>query len=137
MTFTPHLKRKLYKTVLKRNQIKHPNTLPSADGAGKDQDFVRPIMWHEIGDKIYATMWDDYATQYNKLNANKFVVADSDDATTVRALFDEEVTNEINHEVTSKYTATQLAVPTDAIKKDITAITKKFNDMYDSMVIIK
>ena len=44
MTFTPHLKRKLYKTVLKRNQIKHPNTLPSADGAGKDQDFVSQLM---------------------------------------------------------------------------------------------
>ena len=137
MTFTPHLTRKLYKTTLKRNAIKHPPNLPACDGAGKDQDYVKPIQWHFIGEDVYATMWSDYATAYNKLNANKFIVASSDDATKVQALYADECQRAINFEVTSKYDATQLAVPSDAIKKDITAITKKHTDRFGSMVLIK
>ena len=35
MTYTPHLKRKLYKTSLTKEEIVHPIELPAPDGAGK------------------------------------------------------------------------------------------------------
>ena len=137
MTYTPHLTRKLYKTTLSMDDIKHPNELPSPEGAGKDQDWCKPVVWHMDDGSVYVTFWDDYLTAYNKDNGDKFTIASSSDATKVRALYDETVRTEYNHMVTTKYTSAELAVPTDDMKTDMTAMMKDITDVYDAMVIIK
>ena len=67
------LKRKLYKTSLTKEEIVHPIELPAPDGAGKDQDYARPLQWR-IGDSVFVTLWDDWLSEFNKKN-DKFVLA--------------------------------------------------------------
>ena len=133
MTYTPHLARKLYECSLTKDKVVHPEKLPSQGGPGENQDFVNPVAWHFIGDKVYATMWGDYLTAYNAANSNKFTKTDSDGVAAVKAIYADTIKKEQNTLVTDKYDATELAVPTDAIKTDIVALQKSVQDIYDEL----
>ena len=137
MTFKPHIARKLYKTTLKKDKIKHPKYTPAQEGAGKDETWVAPVVWHFLPDGVFVTFCDGYLEVYNKENAGKFVIASSSDAKKVRATFDEAVRQEYDHAVTNKYTTAELAVPTDDMKTDMAAILKNSTDFYDAMVLLK
>ena len=137
MTYTPHLTRKLYKTDLTKDKIVHPPALPAPAGAGKDQDYARAVEWHFIDGSIYATFWDDYATEFNKHNSDAFTIASTSDATKVRAYYDAEVKEHINHAVNAKYNSADLVEATDTIKADIASIKKTITDKYDALVLLK
>ena len=133
MAYTPHLDRKLYECSLAQNEIVHPEKLPSQGGPGENQDFVNPVTWHFIEDKVYATMWGDYLTAYNAANSNKFTKTDSDGVAVVKAFYADTIRDEQNKLVTDKYNAMELASPTDAIKSDITAIQAEVQAVYDEL----
>lgn len=137
MTYTPHLKRKLYKTSLTKEEIVHPIQLPAPDGAGKDQDYARPLQWHYIGDSVFVTLWDDWLSEFNKKNDDKFVLASSSDAKNVRALYDDEVKMQVDLHVNNKYSSADLVDASDDIKTDIASIRKGVTDLYDALVLLK
>jgi len=137
MTYTPHLKRKLYKTSLSKAEIVHPIQLPAPEGAGKDQDYARPILWHYIDDTVYVTMWDDWLAEFNKKNDDKFVLASTSDAKKVRAYYDAEVKAQVDHAVSNKYSSADLVDASDDIKTDVASIRKGFTDIYDALVLLK
>lgn len=137
MTYTPHLKRKLYKTSLTKEEIVHPIELPAPDGAGKDQDYARPLQWHYIGDSVFVTLWDDWLSEFNKKNDDKFVLASSSDAKNVRALYDDEVKMQVDLHVNNKYSSADLVDASDDIKTDIASIRKGVTDLYDALVLLK
>ncbi len=137
MTYTPHLKRKLYKTSLKKEEIVHPIELPAPDGAGKDQDYARPLQWHYIGDSVFVTMWDDWLSEFNKKNDDKFELASTSDAKNVRALYDGEVKMQVDLHVNNKYSSADLVDASDDIKTDIASIRKGVTDIYDALVLLK
>lgn len=137
MTYTPHLKRKLYKTSLTKEEIVHPIELPAPDGAGKDQDYARPLQWHYIGNSVFVTLWDDWLSEFNKKNDDKFVLASSSDAKNVRALYDDEVKMQVDLHVNNKYSSADLVDASDDIKTDIASIRKGVTDLYDALVLLK
>ena len=137
MTYTPHLKRKLYKTSLTKEEIVHPIELPAPEGAGKDQDYARPLQWHYIGNSVFVTMWDDWLSEFNKKNDDKFELASTSDAKNVRALYDNEVKMQVDLHVNNKYSSADLVDASDDIKTDIASIRKGVTDIYDSLVLLK
>lgn len=137
MTYTPHLKRKLYKTSLTKEEIVHPIELPAPEGAGKDQDYARPLQWHYIGDSVFVTMWDDWLSEFNKKNDDKFELASTSDAKNVRALYDNEVKMQVDLHVNNKYSSADLVDASDDIKTDIASIRKGVTDIYDALVLLK
>ena len=130
MTYKPHLRRKLYKTTLKKENIVHPTLLPSQPGPGKDEEFVPPVNWHFDGDKVYVTFWSEYKSKYNESNKNKFVIADDAAINAVKAMYEPLIREQKDRAVTDKYNASELAVPTDEIKADITALHKAIDDKW-------
>lgn len=137
MTYTPHLKRKLYKTSLTKDEIVHPIELPAPSGAGKDQDYSRPLQWHYVDGSVFVTLWDDWLDEFNKKNDDKFVLASSSDAKKVRASYDAEVKMQVDHAVNNKYSFADLVDASDDIKTDVASIRKGFTDIYDALVLIK
>ena len=137
MTYTPHLKRKLYKTSLTKEEIVHPIELPAPEGAGKDQDYARPILWHFIDGSVFVTMWDDWLSEFNKKNDDKFELASTSDAKNVRALYDNEVKMQVDLHVNNKYSSADLVDASDDIKTDIASIRKGVTDIYDALVLLK
>ena len=137
MTYTPHLKRKLYKTSLTKEEIVHPIELPAPEGAGKDQDYARPLQWHYIGNSVFVTMWDDWLSEFNKMNDDKFELASTSDAKNVRALYDNEVKMQVDLHVNNKYSSADLVDASDDIKTDIASIRKGVTDIYDALVLLK
>ena len=137
MTYTPHLKRKLYKTSLTKEEIVHPIELPAPEGAGKDQDYARPLQWHYIGNSVFVTMWDDWLSEFNKKNDDKFELASTSDAKNVRALYDNEVKMQVDLHVNNKYSSADLVDASDDIKTDIASIRKGVTDIYDDLVFLK
>ena len=137
MTYTPHLKRKLYKTSLTKEEIVHPIELPAPEGADKDQDYARPLQWHYIGDSVFVTMWDDWLSEFNKKNDDKFELASTSDAKNVRALYDNEVKMQVDLHVNNKYSSADLVDASDDIKTDIASIRKGVTDIYDALVLLK
>ena len=137
MTYTPHLKRKLYKTSLTKEEIVHPIELPAPEGAGKDQDYARPLQWHYIGDSVFVTMWDDWLSEFNKKNDDQFELASTSDAKNVRALYDNEVKMQVDLHVNNKYSSADLVDASDDIKTDIASIRKGVTDIYDALVLLK
>ena len=133
MAYTPHLDRKLYECSLAQDKIVHPEKLPSPGSPGKDEDYVNPVTWHFVGEKVYATMWGDYLTAYNASNSNKFTKTDSDGVAEVKALYEDVIREKQNKLVTDKYNEMELASPTDAIKSDITAIKAEVQAVYDEL----
>ncbi len=133
MAYTPHLDRKLYECSLTVDKIVHPEKLPSQGGPGENQDFVNPVTWHFVGEKVYATMWGDYLTAYNAENSNKFTKTDSDGVAEVKALYTDVIREKQNKLVTDKYNPMDLASPTDAITSDITAIKAEVQAEYDEL----
>ena len=137
MTYTPHLKRKLYKTSLTKEEIVHPIELPAPEGAGKDQDYARPLQWHYIGNSVFVTMWDDWLSEFNKKNDDKFELASTSDAKNVRALYDNEVKMQVDLHVNNKYSSADLVDASDDIKTDIASIRKGVTYIYDALVLLK
>ena len=137
MTYTPHLKRKLYKTSLTKEEIVHPIELPAPEGAGKDQDYARPLQWHYIGNSVFVTMCDDWLSEFNKKNDDKFELASTSDAKNVRALYDNEVKMQVDLHVNNKYSSADLVDASDDIKTDIASIRKGVTDIYDALVLLK
>ena len=133
MAYTPHLDRKLYECSLTVDKIVHPEKLPSQGGPGENEDFVNPVTWHFVGEKVYATMWGDYLTAYNAENSNKFTKTDSDGVAEVKALYTDVIREKQNKLVTDKYNPMDLASPTDAITSDITAIKAEVQAEYDEL----
>jgi len=133
MTYTPHLTRKLYECSLTKDNIVHPEKLPSQGGPGENEDFVSPVTWHFIGSKVYATMWGDYLTAYNAANADKFTKTDSDGVAEVQAIYAGTIKQAQLRKVEDKYDAIDLSAPTDAIKTDIVALQKSVQDEFDEL----
>ena len=134
MAYTPHLDRKLYECSLTADEIVHPEQLPSQGGPGDGEDYVNPITWHFVGETVYATMWGDYLTAYNNANTGTpFTKTDTDGVNAVKALYTDVIRDKQNTLVTQKYNAVELALPTDAITSDITAIKAEVQAEYDEL----
>lgn len=133
MAYTPHLDRKLYECSTARDDIVHPERLPSQGGPGEGEDFVDPITWHFIGGNVYATMWGDYLTAYNAANSDTFTKTDSDGVAEVKAKYADVIKKEQLRKVEDKYDAVDLAAPTDAITTDIAALKQEVQDKFDEL----
>ena len=82
-------------------------------------------------------MWDDWLSEFNKKNDDKFELASTSDAKNVRALYDNEVKMQVDLHVNNKYSSADLVDASDDIKTDVASIRKGVTDIYDALVLLE